>query len=83
MQAAIDALLMLLSLAAAAWVLLLSALCIGSGCSEELTVRWWAWLAIAGAVTGIALVFPRRSRKAARLLLAVPIVVAVIATFTQ
>jgi hypothetical protein len=35
-------LLMLLSLAAAAWVLLMSALCIGDACSEELTVRWWA-----------------------------------------
>lgn len=80
---AFSAILVLVSLAAAAWVLLLSALCIGDSCSEDLRVRWWAWLAIASALGGSVLVFRVRTRTVGCVLLLVPIVVAVAVTFAS
>jgi hypothetical protein len=76
---AFDALLVLVAFAAAAWALLLSALCIGDACTEDLRVRWWAWLAIAAALGGSALLF--RYRRLGRVLLTAPILVALVATF--
>ena len=69
--------------AAAAWAVLLSALCIGDACSEDLRVTWWAWLAVLGALVGTALVFRRGTARLGRALLAVPIVVALAATFVD
>ena len=77
-----DALLCALAVVCATWARLLSALCIGDSCPESLRVRWGAWLAIAGALGGAALVFRPRTRALGRLLLTVPIVVAVAVTFT-
>jgi hypothetical protein len=83
MQRALDALLVIVALAAAAWALLLSALCIGDSCPEDLTVRWWAWLAIVGAVAGGVLVFGPRTRTLGRVVLTLPIIVAIVATFSD
>jgi hypothetical protein len=76
-----DALVCALALVCATWALLLSVLCIGDSCPEGLRVTWWAWLAIAGALGGCALVLRSRTRLLGRLLLTVPIVVAVAVTF--
>jgi hypothetical protein len=76
-----DALVCALALVCAAWALLLSALCIGDSCPDSLRVTWWAWLAIAGALGGCGLVLRPRTRLLGRLLLTVPIVVAVAVTF--
>ena len=80
---AVDALYILVSVAAAAWALLLSALCIGESCSEDLRVRWWAWIAIASALAGGVLVIRLRTPTLGRVLLAVPVVVAIIATLAD
>jgi len=80
---AVDGLYILLSLAAAAWALLLSALCIGDSCCEDLRVRWWAYIASANAFAGSVLALRRRTRTAGRLLLAVPVVVAIVITFAD
>jgi hypothetical protein len=66
--------------AAAAWAVLLSALCIGDACSEDLRVTWWAWLAVIGALVGTALVFRKGTARVGRALLVMPIIVAVAAT---
>ena len=69
--------------AAAAWAVLLSALCIGEACSEDLRVTWWAWLAVLGALFGTALLFRKGTARLGRALLVVPIIVAVAATFVD
>jgi phosphatidylglycerophosphate synthase len=76
-----DALLILLALACAAWSLLWSAFCIGDSCPQDLRVTWWAWLAIAGALGGSVLVLRTRTRGHGRLLLLVPVLIAVVVTF--
>jgi hypothetical protein len=81
-QRGADALLAIVALVAAAWALLLSALCIGDACSEDLTVRWWAWLAIVAAIAGGVLVFSSRTRRLGRVVLTVPVIVAIVVTFT-
>ena len=81
-QRGADALLAIVALVAAAWALLLSALCIGEACSEDLTVRWWAWLAIVAAIAGAVLVFSSRTRRLGRVVLTVPVIVAIVVTFT-
>ena len=82
LQRGTDALLVSLALAAAAWALLLSALCIGDSCPGDLTVRWWAWLAIAGAIAGGVLVFGASTRRLGRVILTVPVIVAIVVTFS-
>ena len=68
---------------ATAWAVLLSALCIGDACSEDLRVTWWAWLAVLGALVGTALVFREGTARLGRALLVMPIIVAVAATFVD
>jgi hypothetical protein len=69
--------------AAAAWAVLLSALCIGEACSEDLRVTWWAWLAVLAALFGTALLFRKGTARLGRALLVLPIIVAVAATLVD
>jgi hypothetical protein len=69
--------------AAAAWAVLLSAVCIGDACSEDLRVTWWAWLALLGALVGTALVFRKSTARLGQVLLVMPIIVAVTATLVD
>ncbi len=71
-----------LALAADALVLVLSVLCIGDACPEDLRVTWWAWLSAAATVLGVCLVLGRRMWRAGMAVLAVPVIIAVIAVFT-
>ena len=69
--------------AAAAWAVLLSALCIGEACSEDLRVTWWAWLTLLAALVGTALVFRKGTARLGQALLVIPIIVAVTATLVD
>jgi len=69
--------------AAATWAVLLSALCVGDACSEDLRVTWWAWLALLGALVGTALVSRKGTARLGHALLAMPIIVAVTATLVD
>lgn len=65
---AADIALAVLALAAAAWVLLLDVLCIGS-CTDTPAAGLWSWLTIGSAVVGTALLLGARRRLPGRVLL--------------
>lgn len=75
---AADGALALLALAAAAWVLLLDVLCIGS-CTDTPRAGAMTWLVIGGALGGAALLFSGK-RRAGRVVLTVTIALAIAAT---
>jgi hypothetical protein len=80
-ELAADTTLVLVALAAGAWVLLFDVLCIGS-CTDTPRAGVWTWLALGCAGVGTALLLRHDTRRLGRVLLAATLVLAVVATLT-
>lgn len=75
--------LLAVALASTAWTLLPSILCFGSLCGENWRITGFTCVALLAMLSGTVLVLPSRTRAVGRVVLVVPVVIAVVATLAD